>query len=267
MNGAPTTVFEVLRGDFARRSSAPELMDDPHSDRRRLERTLTQFAAINRVFSRYRRALDRRLAADAAAAGLRRFSVLDVGGGGGDIARRIVRDAVRRGRHAEVTVLEADPRVAAFARRACAAVPEITVQQGSALQLPLVPRTRYDYVICNHLLHHFPDEQLPELLQRMAAAARRLVIANDLVRSRGSAAAFAAFATLFYPGGFAAFDGALSVQKAFRPPELRELIERAGLAEHAKVYTLLPGRVVVELAIPGAGPGASAATSAGGRAS
>ncbi len=284
MNGAPTTVFEVLRGDFARRASAPELMDDPHSDPHRLERTLSQFASINRLFSRYRRVLARRLPADAAAAGLTRFSVLDVGGGGGDIARRLVADAARQGMQAEVTVLESDPRVAAFARRACASEPRVTIQEGSAFALPLAPyngagsegaehglsATRHDYVICNHLLHHFSDEQLPELLQRMTAAARRRVIANDLLRARSSAVAFAAIAALFYPGGFAAFDGALSVQKGFRPAELRQTLERAGLAEFAEVYTLPPGRVVLEVYLPGAPrvrTAAETAVGAAGRAS
>ncbi len=301
MNGAPATVIDVLRGDFGRRSSVPELMDDPRGDRGRLERTLTQFAGINRLFSRYRRVFDRLVGSDAADAGLKRFSVLDVGGGGGDIAQRIVRDAARRGQEAEVTILEADPRVAEFARRACARFPEITVEEGSALDLPFstgpassgsgVPERgvsstpvaasspsqrpslrppqrrgalnhdggrntercakRYDYVICNHLLHHFRDEQLPRLVQCMTAAARRRVVANDLRRSRASAVAFVAIATLLFPGGFTAFDGALSVNKGFRPVELRRLLDKAELQRGAKVYSLVPNRVVVEITLSG----------------
>ncbi len=256
MSAKSASVAQILRADFARRATAPELMDDPHSDRRRLERTLAQFARINRVFSRYGAALRGPILHDAAAAGLKRFSVLDVGGGGGDIARRLVDDARRRGFNAEVTILEADPRVAAYARCMCATYPQITVQEGSALELPPAHtpaaastpgEEAYDYVISNHLLHHFRDEDLPELLRRMCMAARRLVIANDLLRSRPAAVAFAALARLCFPDSFAAFDGALSINKGFRPPELRAALARAGLTAPARVYTLIPGRVVAQL--------------------
>ncbi len=248
MTETPQTVLEVLRGDFTRRCTAPELMDNPHSDQHRLERTLRQFAAINRVFSRYRTVLRSRLLGDAAAAGLRRISVLDVGGGGGDIARWLTAAAARAGAEAEVTILESDARVAAFARRACAAYPQITIEEGSALELGLNNASaRYDYAICNHLLHHFSDQQLPALLRRMAAAARRRVIANDLLRHRPTAAAFALVASIFYPRSFAQLDGTLSIRKGFLPEELRTALLRAELADHAGVYTLAPGRIVLEI--------------------
>jgi hypothetical protein len=87
----------------------------------------------------------------------------------------------------------------------------------------------YDVVTCSLFLHHLDDAEAIELLRRMAAAARRLVLVNDLVRSRtGLTLAYVA-TRLLTLSPVVHVDGPLSVRAAYTPPEALELARQAGM--------------------------------------
>ncbi len=219
--------------DLSSRRHEAELMDDPHSDPERLRRTLRQFPLLNHLVSRSRYLLDRYILADIRRRGLRVVRLLDVGAGGGDIARYLVRAARRAaGAVVHVDCCEADPRVAAYARHACAGYPTISVLERSVFDLSTAS---YDYVISNHFLHHLSDTELADFLAVSRSLCSGTLLCNDLERSRFSYVAYRALAPFLFRRSFAAYDGALSIRRGFLRHELEEAVRRSpwgGYAGH-----------------------------------
>ena len=114
-------------------------MDEPDSDPRRLARTLRQFHLINLFLGRARSLLRNRFLRRMRRQPGREYRLLDLGAGGCDLDRWLVRRCRREGLRLRVTCLDHDPRVVAFARRACRAYPEIRVVQGSSRDLAGLP--------------------------------------------------------------------------------------------------------------------------------
>ena len=225
------------------RSDLPELMDDPSSDRRLLERTLRQFGLINRLFSRSDELLRRYLLDDMVRQGRTSATVLDVGAGAGDIARRLVRSARRRGLNLSITCLDSDHRVVQYAQRNLVNEPSITVQSGSIFEPAHHRAQRYDYVFCNHFLHHLKDDEIARFLDIAHRITRRRLLVNDLLRSYWAALGYKLFAALFLRASFAQHDGVLSIRRGFRPAELRRLVDGSAWVNEATVHTAVPGRV------------------------
>jgi len=229
--------------DFSRKLYQAELMDQPDSDGGQLRRTLRQFPLLNNSVSRVRFLLERYVISDMKRRGLRQVRILDVGAGGGDIARYLVLRAARAaGVRARIDCCEADPRVAAFARRACSSFEGIRVIERSVFDLSGPP---YDYIINNHFMHHLTEAQLSAFLEFSREMCSGLMLCNDLERSRRSYLAFRALAPLLLRGSFAAYDGALSIRRAYIVPELASLVAQSSWAGSARVGRLEPGRLFI----------------------
>jgi hypothetical protein len=87
----------------------------------------------------------------------------------------------------------------------------------------------YDAVVTSLFLHHLDEPQAVELLRRMAAAAGRLVLVNDLVRSRAGHVLAYVGSRLLSASAVVHTDGPRSVEGAFTLDEARQLAEQAGL--------------------------------------
>jgi hypothetical protein len=79
-------------------------------------------------------------------------------------------------------------------------------------------------------LHHFTDEQVVELLAEAGRVARRQVLVIDLWRHPVPYYFISKTRFLFGWHAVTVYDGAISVEAAFRRGELIELARRAGLA-------------------------------------
>lgn len=215
-------------------------MDLPESDSLRLERTLSQIAWINRLMTGSRRLLRRTVLED-----LRRhpgrppLTLLDVGAGGCDIAAWLARSSPAL----RVVCLDHDPRVTAFARRRCAALPNVEIRLGSASELESMES--FDYVFANHFLHHLPEEEIAATVQAMLRRTRRLLVINDLLRSHQSYIIYSLFAVVFLHRSFARNDGRLSIRKGFRPEELRDLLAKIERPTRLEIRLERPGRVCI----------------------
>jgi 2-polyprenyl-3-methyl-5-hydroxy-6-metoxy-1,4-benzoquinol methylase len=203
-----------------RASDLRERMDEPDCDPLLLRNTYAQFALVNRVVTGWER-LFRRYLAPRLVPG---SSVLDVGCGGGDLARRLAAWSERRGVPLLVTAIDPDPRALAFAREQASAGSGTAIEylRGDAEQLAATGR-RFDCVISNHLLHHLPAEELPRFLEVSGELSRSLVLHNDLRRHGAAWLAFSLTRPLFRRS-YIVEDGLRSIRRAFTPAELRALV-------------------------------------------
>lgn len=196
-----------------------ELMDDPLCDTARLEKTYSQFSAVNHLVSGWRRVYCSLIRPRLSAA--RPMSLLDIGFGGGDIPRALAGWAARDRLSLQVTAIDPDERALRYVRSR----PSGGVRFEAASSADVVARgDRFDIVTSNHLLHHLNDHELSELLSDSVAVCRGIAIHNDLSRSRIAHNLYAIGALPFAGGSFVRTDGLLSIRRSYRPDELQRAV-------------------------------------------
>jgi Methyltransferase domain len=175
----------------------------------------------------------------------RRLVVVDVGGGRGDFAVRLVRWARRRRRQVRVLLVDADPVVLAMAARRTAGYPEIVLVQADAAALPFGAQSA-DVAVASLTLHHLERDAAIGCLAGMASAAA-LVIVNDLLRTRLSLALVWLTTRVLRLHPVSRDDGPLSVRRAYSAAEIAGLAAQAGVRARIQRYPWL-ARLVAEIA-------------------
>ena len=206
-----------------------ELMDRPLPDAT-LAASLADIERLNAWFGGHRLTVQALARALRDARRGRRLTVLDVGGGRGDLALRLVAWARRNHRKIRVIVLERDSSTIALARRHCAAAPEIVFIQADAAAMPL-REAGVDVAVSVLTLHHLEADAAASMLREMRAVARRAVIVNDLLRTRAAWALVWLATRLFARHPISRHDGPLSVRRAYSADEITTLAEKAGVRQ------------------------------------
>jgi 2-polyprenyl-3-methyl-5-hydroxy-6-metoxy-1,4-benzoquinol methylase len=171
-----------------------------------------------------------------------RLRLLDVASGGGDVTFGLWNLARREGVELEVLGLDVSVTACARAARRCrpaGSLISFVPMDVLAADLP----ERFDVVISTLFLHHLTSRDAINLLSKMAAAGRLLIV-SDLKRSRvGYAVAYVA-CHLLTRSKTVHHDGPQSVANAFTIPEMNDLCQSAGL-ENANVRRAWPWRLMV----------------------
>ncbi len=173
--------------------------------------------------------------------------LLDVACGGGDVALSLERRASRAGISLEVAGCDASPGALAYARaraRSEGLKARFFQRDVTTQGLP----EGFDVMVSSLFFHHLEEGAALALLAEMGRKAR-VVLVQDLVRSR--AGYWLAWGTLRAISGsrVARVDGPRSVQAAFRIPEVRRLARAAGLSG-ARVKACWPRRFFLSWRAP-----------------
>ncbi|CAN5800720.1 class I SAM-dependent methyltransferase [soil metagenome] len=229
-----------------------EWMDREDCDPERLRNTYRQFPRINRWVARWPSLYQRRIRpALRAIAGEERglegcergqpIRLLDVGSGGGDLARALQRWGRRDGFRLEVTGIDPDPRALAFARSGIDAEPGPVVDFRQAWASDLVAAgERYHVVVSNHVLHHLAPANLQEFLADVEALATHRIVMSDIERSAVGYALFSGFAALpAFRNSYIRADGLLSIRRSFTRAELAAQLPRGWRVERSLPFRLV----------------------------
>lgn len=213
------------RGFLARRDQdAVEEMDRPDCDPAKLDRTYAQFGIVNAVVSGWHRTYTSLLRP--AFSRERANTLLDVGSGGGDLPRALVRWARLDGLDLEVTAIDPDRRAHAYAT-ARPPLPGLSFRRALSSEL-VAEGAAFDAVVSNHVLHHLDADAFSGLLDDTEQLARRVAVHSDIARHPVGYALFSA-GTLPLPGSYIRQDGLTSIRRSYTPGELRTAVEgRAG---------------------------------------
>jgi SAM-dependent methyltransferase len=204
------------------RERIPELMDDPAIDPDEHRRALAGLARLNRVSGSAGVLWPpiRNLASELK----RTIRVLDVATGSGDVPAGLLAKAERAGVSVEVAGCDISPTAIEQASANC---PRARYFVHDAIRDPLP--TGFDVVACSLFLHHLGEDDAITLLANMRHAAGRLVLVNDLSRSRFNFVGIWLACRALTRSPVVRFDGPASVRSAFTPAEALALAERAAL--------------------------------------
>lgn len=200
-----------------RDTAVSESMDDPHCDSAMLARTYAQFGVVNALVAGWRRTYRGQLRPL-----FRRSRVntlLDIGSGGGDIARSIAGWARRDGFALDITAADPDERAHAWA---IGRPPMSGLQFRRAFSSDLVAEGRsFDLVISNHLLHHLAEEEFRTVLHDSERLARFRAVHSDIHRSRAAYILFSNGTRPVFRRSFIRADGLASIRRSYTARELR----------------------------------------------
>jgi 2-polyprenyl-3-methyl-5-hydroxy-6-metoxy-1,4-benzoquinol methylase len=189
--------------------------------------------------------------------GVTSLRLLDIATGAGDVPVRLWHQARRAGIALEIDACDLSSRAVAFAQsQAEQRSASVRFFVWNALADPLPGP--YDVVSCSLFLHHLDEAQAVLLLRRMKEMAARLVLINDLRRSfTGYLLAYLG-SRILSTSRVVHSDGPQSVAAAFRPNEVLELAQQAGL-QGATVQKRWPYRLLLQWhrgsgTSPGTGP-------------
>jgi 2-polyprenyl-3-methyl-5-hydroxy-6-metoxy-1,4-benzoquinol methylase len=228
---------------LVQRRRQPEIMDQPHLAPQRHGEALCGLERINR-WSGSARLLWRPILTHARKSPPTRLRLLDVATGGGDVPIRLWHQARRAGLRLQIAGCDRSPYAVDFARqRAQACQADVYFFEWDVLHSGLPDA--YGVVVSSLFLHHLEEDQAVALLQTMARATQRLLLINDLVRSRvGYLLAYVGTRVLS-ASDVVHTDGPRSVEAAFTVKELQALARRAGL-DGARVTGRWPCRMLLE---------------------
>ncbi len=223
---------------LSERLDTEEMMDDPALPEPVYRAVLSDLARINRLTLAYRPTLH---FLERVLAGGRRFKLLDVGFGQGDMLRRIAHWAARRGIEAELVGVDLNPRSEAIAREATPPDLPITYRTGDYADLM---GERWDVITSSLVAHHMSRDELVLFLKVMDGEARAGWFVNDLHRHALSYLGYPVLSQLAGVHRIVRMDGRTSIARAFRPAEWQELLDAAGI-ESARVERVFPFRLCV----------------------
>ena len=227
---------------FTTRSLKLERIDTGDYTPEEYDRFLYDIRLVNR-FAGDRRALQKTLLKEIKKENLPEFSVLDIGAGSGELLRDVGKFARKQKRSAKLFGLELNARSANAILEESKNYDEIKSIQANALTLPFADKT-FDYAISSLFTHHLTDEQIIKTLQEMKRVVRRKIFIIDLHRQPLAYFFYKIFCIAFRISPLVRHDGSLSILRSFKPEELTELSQKAGL-ENISVRKIFPFRLVL----------------------
>ena len=218
------------------RSQAEELMDADDLDAATYADVVGDLATVNTVTMARRPTLD---FLAKATAGRKRFRLLDVGFGDGDMLRRIASWAKAKGIEAELVGVDLNPRSEQAARAHGGDIRYVTGDYADLAHEP------WDVIVSSLVAHHMSHDQLIAFLRFMEGHASAGWFVNDLHRHGFAHWGFPVLATIARWHPIVRHDGTLSIARSYRPDEWPPLLAEAGITQ-AKVRRVFPFRLCVE---------------------
>jgi len=222
-----------------RLANNPELLDGP-LDPATLAGNLSDLARVNRLMGGSDiswRAVAPLLAPLGAASPVR---LLDVGTGAADIPVALARRAAAAGLDLRIVATDVRPEIVALAEERVLRAGVKGVEIGASPHDHLdAGDGSFEIVHSSMVLHHLEPAAAVAMLREMRRVASRAVIVNDLTRGDHWWLGARLLASLTTTNEYTRHDGPLSVCRAYKPNEVRQLAQRAGLEEEG-IYWARP---------------------------
>ena len=159
-------------------------------------------------------------------------SVMDVGFGGGDSLRAVADMARKNSLELALMGVDRNPMMARYAAETSSAYPQIRYITADVFDDSLLAESP-DVVMSSLFCHHFDDDALVQLLQRMLRICRCAVIVNDLHRHPVAYHSIRLLTKFFSKTYLIKYDAPLSVARAFTRADWCRILAVAGIQHYS----------------------------------
>lgn len=215
---------------LSERSSETEIMDDLTCSGAVLEQTLRELELINEwlggnaVTLNAISSLFRNLGKE------RIYRIVDVGCGGGDMARHIHEWGIRQRYHFEITGIDANPHVVEFAKKNVADLGSVSFRTMNIFEAAFQD-LHCDVVIGTLFFHHFSREQLVLFFRSLRSHVSTGFIINDIHRHPLAFYSIRFLTRAFSKSAMVQHDAPMSVSRAFTRKELQDILADSGYSD------------------------------------
>jgi 2-polyprenyl-3-methyl-5-hydroxy-6-metoxy-1,4-benzoquinol methylase len=217
--------------DFLKRAYDEELMDDLDCSGEVVHQTLKELETINTLLggnyvtiNGIQKLLNH--------AGVKSFSLADLGCGGGDILRLIKRWSVRRHLQAKLVGIDANPNIVREAKMSTPESLSIDFESVNIFSTEFKSRS-FDIVTGTLFFHHFTNEELTDFFAQLRNQTRVGFVINDIHRHWFAYHSIKWLTKFFSRSPMVQNDAPLSVLRAFRKEELVEILRDAGVKSYS----------------------------------
>ncbi len=213
---------------FETRANGPEFLDSVDCDPQ-LAYTSFRFMRLVNRFAGGTQAVRNFLAGELCQYDLNRpIRILDIGSGTCDIPLAITKWAQKNSHRIEFTCIEINETALKMAAENIRKSNCDSIELKNEDILEFHPQQSFDYAIGSMFFHHFKDDQILEIVEKLRSYVLRGVLINDLRRSFTN---YMICLLLVWPlSRGMRHDALISIRKGFRPNELRRLLNRIGNA-------------------------------------
>lgn len=215
---------------YASRSEEIEIMDDLQSGGEEIVRTLKELETINQLLGGNRVTIDA-INKLIDRSQKRKWKIVDLGCGSGDMLKQIARWARKRNIEVELIGIDANPNVVDYAVSNCKDFPEIEILVENIFS-DSFRKIQCDIITATLFLHHFKDEQLVGLFSQFQEQASVGIAINDLHRHWFAYKSINVLTALFSKSKMVRNDAGISVLRGFRSAELDTYMRFARIPDY-----------------------------------
>ncbi|WP_291857391.1 methyltransferase domain-containing protein [Marinilabilia sp.] len=214
---------------FKYRSHEKELLDETNIQQDILFKNLRELDILNRTTGGHAISLKgvKQLVTDHT----KIYHIVDLGCGSGDSLRAIANWTRENNFSVKLTGVDMNANVIEYMRKHCSAYPEITGIAGNYQEL-IDRNTTVDIILCSLFCHHLNEDELIKLFIWFRKKVTTGFVINDLQRNWMAYYSAWFFTRLLNGTNLAKNDGPVSVLRAFKRSELKNLFEKANIKNY-----------------------------------
>ena len=164
--------------DFSQRTLLSEKMDQPGVDTHEIHQALKELEVINKLLGGYHVVLNALNQLEWS----KPLTIMDLGCGGGDMLRAIAHWAEEKGRSVKLIGVDMNPVMTAYASDLSVKYSNIHYKTLNVFDDALLSE-QADITMNSLFCHHFNQQELITLIQRMYQLSSQAIIINDLHRN------------------------------------------------------------------------------------
>lgn len=218
---------------FQKRSYEKELMDDLNLANEDLRRNLDELEIINYWLGGNKVVTNalQKLYKKGIFKEKETIKVADLGSGGGDLLRVMAKWFRKKKIKVQLVGIDANDFMINYANEKSKAFPEITFQKKDIFSKDF-QAGEFDIVTCSLFCHHFRDEELIYLFEKLNKETQIATIINDLHRHWFAYHSIKWLTKFFSKSYLVKNDAPLSVWRAFLKSDLEDFLDKAKVANY-----------------------------------